>query len=143
MLTPDGLIFLQILGSALVIYFLWIIWQLVTNKGMARIHKIFLLGWHGACLAPWCILVYINCEKTIPAHERIHAKQQLELGKYFGFLKFWWIYATNTQKRLAWEVEAYKESYRLNPAGLNNYAFYLRQYGTNLTHAEAINLLTK
>lgn len=143
MLTPDGLIVLQLLGSALAAYFLWIILQLFTNNGMARVHAPVLFGWHGVCLAPWFILVYIDCEKTIPAHERIHAKQQLELGKYFGFLKFWWIYATDKQKRLAWEVEAYKESYRLNPVGLNNYAKYLCQYGVNLSHADAIKLLTE
>jgi hypothetical protein len=141
MLTPDGLLFLQSLGVAAAIYIAWVVWQLATNNGMARVHKIFLLGWHGVCLAPWCILVYVDCEKTIPAHERVHAQQQLALGRWFGFLKFWWLYATDKQKRLAWEVEAYRVSYRENPSGLNNYALYLRQYGINLRQADAIKLI--
>jgi hypothetical protein len=142
MITPDGLLFLQSFAVAAAIYVAWIVWQLATNNGMARVHKIFLLGNHGICFAPWLILVWLDCEKTIPAHERVHAKQQLALGRWFGFLKFHWLYLTDRKQRQAWEVEAYQESYNQNPAGLNNYALYLRQYGVNMTQTEALRLLT-
>jgi hypothetical protein len=71
------------------------------------------------------------------------ANRKLALGRWLGFLKFWRLYATDKQKHLAWEVEAYRVSYRKNPAGLSNYALYLRQYGINMTQAEALRLLTE
>ena len=75
--------------------------------------------------------------QTLIAHERVHQAQM----RRDGVLRFWFRYATQ-QWRLEYEVEAYKESYRLRPESLYFYAQALSEkYWLDVSVDECVELI--
>lgn len=74
---------------------------------------------------------------TLIAHEKVHQNQM----RRDGVLKFWFRYLT-PEWRLIYEVEAYKESYRLRPESLYFYAKSLAEdYCLDISTDEAMRLI--
>lgn len=94
----------------------------------------------GMCLHPRLILIRParKDDTVLMAHELVHAKQMRRVG----WFRFWASYLTDAQFRTEAEAEAYRESYRLNPAGLHRYANALATlYRLDLTYAQARELI--
>ena len=88
---------------------------------------------------PWLILVKSGMEgnKVLLAHEAVHQAQM----RRDGWLVFMARYATK-KGRLAYEVEAYQESYRLDPSNLGFYADYLSsKYALGITLEQAKEMI--
>jgi hypothetical protein len=98
-------------------------------------------GVDGMCLHPRLVLLRParKDDAVLMAHELVHAKQMKE----DGWFRWLFRYATKAG-RLAYEVPAYQESYRLNPNGLHRYANALATlYRLDLTYAQAKELISK
>ena len=77
-------------------------------------------------------------DQVLIAHERVHQNQM----RRDGVLTFWFRYLI-PEWRLNYEVEAYKESYRLRPESLYFYAKTLAEnYKLNITVDQAIELIS-
>lgn len=101
---------------------------------------ILLFGFAGITLAPWLVLISSDhrANAELHAHEAIHAGQQ----RRDGVLVFWWRYLTSKAWRLVYEVEAYHESYRVDPDRLWSYARWLAgSYGLDLDIGEAVKMI--
>ena len=99
-------------------------------------------GVQGVCLHPRLVLVRPERkdDAVLLAHEAVHAEQQ----ERAGWWRWVWRYLMNPGWRLHYEVEAYRVSVSLNPAGLHRYANALATlYRLDLTYAQARALLLR
>lgn len=62
----------------------------------------------GITFAPWLIVITKRARNDagLLCHEQVHARQM----KRIGTLKFWWLYMTDMNFKIAMEVEAYRVS---------------------------------
>lgn len=96
----------------------------------------------GMCLHPRLVLVRPERrgDAVLLAHEAVHCQQM----RRHGWFRWVWRYLCQSDWRMHYEAEAYRESYRLNPGNLHGYANALATlYRLDLTYAQAKALITQ
>jgi len=95
----------------------------------------------GFTLSPNLIIINKKCkgDQALVAHEQTHVRQMQRDGKW----TMRWRYVTSKNWRLAYELEAYRESVRVDPRP-QLYAKYLTdEYGLGLSYEDAVALLSE
>ena len=139
-LTPDGLVVLSLLISAVLATWLWILIKARTNNGVAELPSYLMFGWGGAAWTPSIIVIDKNNKnkEALIAHERVHQEQQ----RKYGWLTFYYKYFTNKQFRFDMEVEAYKSWLVVAPADQEKVIWWLlNSYNISSTREEIIKLI--
>ena len=102
----------------------------------SRIPRLF--GADAMVFYPWCLIVVERIrDKALIEHERVHALEQIEMGRWL-----WWArYLLCSGFRLACEVAAYRRQMDLGGITRVQAARQLCKYCTGVTSDQAYRLL--